>query len=93
LIIVSTDSKDLLILVSVPHEVEAAAIVAAMDQDGIQAVAAGGSTSGFKAEAPGEVQVLVKRSDAHRAQQTLQEIRSRECSIDWSEVDVGDPEE
>ena len=89
----STDSTDLLVLVSVPDEVEAAAIVAALDQDGIQAVATGGMTSGFKAEAPGEVQVLVKRSDANRAQQTLQEIQSRESSIDWSEVDVGDPDE
>jgi hypothetical protein len=89
----SKDSEDLFVLISVPHEIEAAAIVAALDQDGIRAVAAGGYTSGFKAEAPGEVQVLVKREDAERAQQTLKEIQSHEDPIDWSEVDVGEPEE
>jgi hypothetical protein len=89
----SRDAEDLIVLISVPNEIEAAAIVAALDQDGIRAVATGGLTSGFKAEAPGEVQVLVKGSDAERAQQTLREIHSRENPIDWSEVDVGEPED
>ncbi len=89
----SEDSEDLLILISVPTEIEAAAIVAALAQDDIRAVATGGLTSGFKAEAPGEVQVLVKRADAERAQQTLQEIRSAKNPIDWSQVDVGEPED
>ena len=89
----SEDSEDLLILISVPTEIEAAAIVAALAQDDIRAVATGGLTSGFRAEAPGEVQVLVKRVDAERAQQTLQDIRSGENPIDWSQVDVGEPED
>ena len=89
----SEDSEDLLVLISVPTEIEAASIVAALAQDDIRAVATGGLTSGFKAEAPGEVQVLVKRADAERAQQTLQEIRSGKNPIDWSQVDVGEPED
>ena len=89
----SSDPKDLLVLISVPHEVEAAAIVAALDRQGIRAVATGGSLSGFKAHVPGEVQVLVQRSDSDRAQQALQKIRSQESPINWTEVDVGDPQE
>ena len=89
----SADSKFLLELVSVPTEVEAAVIVAALERDGIQAVAAGALTSGFRAEAPGEVQVLVRRSDADRAGQVLRTSQSQETPIDWSQVDVGDPEE
>ena len=91
--VMSEDSEDLLVLISVPTEIEAAAIVAALAQDDIRAVATGGLTSGFKAEAPGEVQVLVKQADAERAQQTLLEIRSGENPIDWSQVDVGEPED
>ena len=91
--IVTRDSQDLLVLVSVPHEVEAAVIVAALEEEGIRAVAAGGNTSAFKAEAPGEVQVLVSRSNAARAQQTIRKIQSQENPIDWSAVDVGEPEQ
>ena len=76
-----------------PDELQAVAIVAALDEEGIRAVATGGYTSGFKAEAPGDVQVLASRSDAARAQQTLREIQSQENPIDWPEVDVGVPEE
>ena len=89
----SVDSKSLLELVSVPTEIEAAVIVAALERNGIQAVAAGALTSGFRAEAPGEVQVLVKRSDADRAEHVLRESQSQDTPIDWSQVDVGEPEE
>ncbi len=89
----SADPNDLLVLASVANEIEAAAIVAAMEEIGVRAVASGGYTSGFKAEAPGEVKILVKHSDAKRAQQALQKIREREDEIDWSQVDVGEPEE
>ena len=89
----SADSIDLQELISVPSEVEAAVIVAALEREGIKAVAAGALTSGFRAEAPGEVQVLVKRSDADRAQQTLRECQTQQSPIDWSQVDVGEPEE
>lgn len=89
----SNDSEDLLVLISVPTEIEAASIVAALDQDNIRAIATGGLTAGFRAEAPGEVQVLVKRADAERAQHTLRDIRSDENQIDWSQVDVGEPED
>lgn len=86
-------SADLYQLVSVPSEVEAAVIVATLTDGGIQAVAAGGLTSSFRAEAPGEVAVLVNAADAERAHQILQQHRSDEHPVNWSEVDVGEPED
>lgn len=89
----STDPDELVVLASVPTEVEAAAIAAALEQCGIRTVFAGGLTSGFKAETPGDVNVFVKRIDAVQARQALREINERGTGIDWSKVDVGDPEE
>ena len=50
-------------------------------------------TSGFRAEAPGRLQIVVRRSDLDQAQQALAEIREDQGKIDWSTIDVGDPEE
>ncbi|MBT4864944.1 MAG: hypothetical protein HON53_07500 [Planctomycetaceae bacterium] len=59
------------VLISVPSEVEAAAIVGMLSEEGIEAKATGGLTAGFKAEAPGEVNVLVAAADAERAKLVL----------------------
>jgi len=59
------------VLVSVPSEIEAAAIVGLLSEVGIEAKATGGLTAGFKAEAPGEVTVLVAAADAERAKRVL----------------------
>jgi hypothetical protein len=78
------------VLVSVPNEVEAAAIVGALAEQGIRARAVGGYTSGFRAEAPGDVKVVVGRADLARAAAILAEIQSEPIEVDWSKVDVGD---
>lgn len=70
----STNNLD--VLVSVPSEIEAAAIVSVLSERGIEATATGGLTAGFKAEAPGEVNVLVSAADAERAKQVLDEFRT-----------------
>jgi hypothetical protein len=88
----STPSSDLEILAAVSNEVEAAAIVGALQEKGIHAVATGGYISGFKAEAPGEVRILVRHQEAERARQMLDQIRQEQTEIDWSEIDVGEPE-
>ena len=64
-------------LLSVPTEVEAAAIVTALAEYDVKAMAVGGYTSGFKAEAPGGVAVVVKHADIERAKQALAEIRQQ----------------
>jgi len=75
-------------LLSVSNEIEAAAIVTALAEYDIKALAVGGHISGFKAEAPGNVAVVVKLADFDRAKQALTEIRQQQASIDWSNVDV-----
>ena len=62
-------------LLSVRTEIEATAIVTALAGYGIEAFAVGGYTAGFRAEAPGNVQVLVKHANLDRAKQALGEIR------------------
>ena len=85
-------SDHLKVLASVPTETEATVIVAALDARGIEATATGGFTSGFKAEAPGMVKVLVKSDDLEPARQALAETMREMKNIDWSKVDIGEPE-
>jgi hypothetical protein len=76
------------VLLSVSSEIEAAAIVTALAEYDIQAISVGGYTSGFKAEAPGVVAVVVKLAEFDCAKQALMEIREQQGQIDWSKVDV-----
>ena len=79
-------------LTRVTTEAEAAAIVTALETQGIQATATGGYTAGFRAEAPGYVTVLVRQQDLAAAQRVLAELRHHGGDVDWSQVDVGDPQ-
>ena len=83
---------DLRVLTRVPNEVDAFAIVGTLQDAGIEAVATGGFTAGFIAEAPGDVQVLVKSIDLPQARVVLKKYADSPDAIDWSQVDVGDPE-
>ena len=78
------------VLLSVPSEMEAAAIVHALADRGILARTIGGWTSGLRTMAPGEVSVVVGEADLARAEQVLAEIRSGSAEIDWSTVDFHD---
>ncbi len=78
------------VLVSVADEIQAGAIVGALADHGIRARVIGGYTSGFKAEAPGQVSVVVQRADVARAAKVLGECRREPAEIDWTTVDVGD---
>jgi hypothetical protein len=80
-------------LLSVADDAEAAGIVTALAAYGIQAMAVGGFVSGFKAEAPGNIQVVVRTSDFDAAKLALAEIQSNHDPVDWDSVDVGEPEE
>lgn len=73
-------------------EVEATMIADELKREGIQAEPAGLLTAGFRAEAPGRVKVLVHERDFEQAKALLDEyVHSRE-QIDWSQVDLGEPE-
>lgn len=68
-------SDQLAELMRVPNEMEAAIVVNALSDNGIQATATGGFTSGFKAEAPGDVQIYVRQGDLRAARQILDQLR------------------
>lgn len=88
-----TDNPDQLVaLTSTPDEPRAAMIIAALADRGVQAVAEGGLTSGFRAETIGEVKVMVRREDLDRARESLAEYKAAMSDIVWDEVDVGEME-
>lgn len=75
-----------------PSEIEATMIADELKREGIQAEAAGTLTAGFRAEAPGRVKILVHERDLEQAKRLLDEYIHSRDQIDWSQVDVGEPE-
>lgn len=88
----SNDPNNPVVLTSVPSEIEATAIVTALGAEGIEAMMTGALTAGFRAEAPGEVQVLVHEKDFFQAKRVFDELLKNRGDVDWSQVDVGEPE-
>lgn len=80
-------------LTSVRTEMEAGVIVAGLEDSGIKATMAGVYTANFRAEAPGWVEVLVAEDDLPQAQAVLEDVQRDNDHIDWSQVDVGQPED
>ncbi len=88
------DNQDKLItLVRINDEIQASLVVAALAESGILATATGGFTAGFRAEAPGYVDVVVSDKDLPRARQVLASIEMEQQPVDWSQVDVGRPDD
>ncbi len=88
-----TESSDYLEpLTSTPGEPQAAMIITALKDLGIEAIAEGGLTAGFRAETFGEVKVMVRHNDLDRARRALAEFRASATDIDWDSVDVGEAE-
>jgi len=56
-------------------ESSALILVSVLKDAGIRAIATGGFTAGFRAEAPGMVKVQTFEADAERARQVIAEIR------------------
>lgn len=79
-------------LTSTPGEPQAAMIIAALNDQGIEAVAEGGLTAGFRAEAVGEVKVMVWHNDLEHARQALADYCDAAQDIDWGDVDLGEAE-
>ena len=68
-------------LISVPNDLEAAMIVSTLAAHGVDATAAGEFTAGFRAEAPGEVKVLVRRSDLAQARDALDRLADQSSQV------------
>ncbi|MHC5002688.1 MAG: putative signal transducing protein [Planctomycetota bacterium] len=64
-------------LTTAGSEGEAAIIVAALEDSGFKAQMSGQLTSGFRAEAPGEVRVLVRRADLESAREALRQLHEQ----------------
>lgn len=72
------DDAKLVTVAERPDEMSASILVTVLKDAGIRAVATGGFTSGFRAEAPGMVKVQTFEIDAERAKEIIAEIK-----IEW----------
>lgn len=70
----ATHDDEAVVLASLASEYEAVLMVSALEARGITAYAAGALTSGFRAEAPGDVKVMVPRSELEAARAVLREL-------------------
>ena len=73
-------------------EIEAASLLFALADCGIQGTTTGSFTVGFRTEAPGDVSVVVRHCDLPRALEVIAEAEAANKKIDWSSVDVGEPD-
>ncbi len=76
----SDDPDRVVVLTAAQTEAEGAMIVAALEAQGVQAQTTGALTSGFRAEAPGGVQVIVRYADLEQAQSVLRAIEKKSGS-------------
>jgi hypothetical protein len=78
---------------SAPNELEAGVIVAALEDAGIKATMSGTATVDYRIGIPVDVEILVAREDEARAREIIRRGQDDEQDVDWSQVDVGQPEE
>lgn len=73
-------------------EMEADLLSSELKRAGIDARTLGGTISGFKAEVPSDVTVVVPFSRLAEAIALRDEL-ARNTTVDWSQVDIGDSED
>jgi xanthine dehydrogenase iron-sulfur cluster and FAD-binding subunit A len=88
-----SEADDLCRVTSAHSIMEAAPIIAALDRAGIKAMTGNSESATMMPEAMGEVEILVAQHDAPRALTLLELIEEHGSDVDWSQVDVGEPEE
>jgi len=81
------------ILTTAAHETEAALIISRLGEEGIRATVGGDFPFAFRADIPRQINVIVARSDLDRAKVLLKTMKTDRADIDWSQVDVGQPDE
>lgn len=85
--------EHIVVVASAENELEAGVIVAALEEAGIKSTMSGAATAEFRVAVPGDVQILVAQEDEARAREVIQKGEDDEEDVDWSQVDVGQPEE
>ncbi|MBX9737951.1 MAG: DUF2007 domain-containing protein [Phycisphaerales bacterium] len=73
-------------LVSVPTEFVAHAIVRALEAVDVPATVFGGNLAGMRAEAPSQAVVMVRRMDLDRARVALESVRTESVDFDPEEL-------
>jgi len=86
------DQNRTVTLARVRSELEAALLLEILHDAGIDAEQSGGWTSGFRAEAPGYVDVLVHADDIKAARDAIEAAKAAAADIDWDNVDL-DPDD
>ena len=87
-----TDESRTSVLARLTSEWQADIIADVLRDRGIDAEVAGGLTSGFRAEAPGLVRVIVPEEQCAVALAALEAHQKEASEIDWSKVNVGKSE-
>ena len=70
----SSDPDSPTVVYRAATSIEAAAIVTALEAEGIETTTTGNYTSAFQAEAPGSVQVVVRQSQADKARTIIDRL-------------------
>src|SRR5262249_16123419 len=89
----ANDTGRVVHLTSVRPELGDGVIGCGLEDRGIRATMSGVYTTNFRTEAPGWVEILVAEDDLQNARAVLEEVRVEHGTIDWSQVDVGEPED
>lgn len=84
---------ELVTLTNVANEAEAKSLIGLFDEEGISVFINGGDDLSLFGEDIGDVMLIVKKSDYDQAAKLLEEIEAENAEIDWSQVDVGEPED
>lgn len=91
--VIMTESSEPTTLAVFPDELHAQLLMAALQDQGIDAMVSGGVTGGYRAEAPGMVRVLVHSGDIQAAKKIFDEWEHQGEAIDWDDVDLGEMED
>ncbi len=70
----TSDPNSPTVVYSAVNPIEAAAVATALEAEGIETTTTGSYTGGFQAEAPGEIQVVVRQSQAEKALAILERL-------------------
>lgn len=65
-----------------PTEIQATFAANMLREAGIRCELLGGASSGFKAESPGYVRIMVSGADAERARQMLEDYDAQRAQVD-----------
>jgi hypothetical protein len=89
----SQGPEHIVAVTSAANEMEAGVIIAALADAGIKATMDGAATAEFRVGVPGQVEILVAKEDLERAQTVLRQDEDNADDVDWSQVDIGEPEQ